>query len=1153
MIQTCLIRLFSNSLWALLLLLPLALVRFISRDSSIKRLIHNRPQVRNSILILCGIFTACCIPADYTYAYTEVPHEVSVDTIWTKDAGPYEISWQVTIPPERTLAIEPGTVLVFTGGKFVVEGNLRMGDVQTGTTSEDVIIESGTLSLFVDGGYAALQNITSDGAQFIVQQNARLEFKEAKISRLDLMIVDTNSAVDVTNSLFSGGYINIIGQSSVTFASTSLSDMSEMRVFDQSTLSLQNTSCKGFEGFLVKNASKLSIAGSRIEDVLAENTFSIANHSTLSLSNSYVEPLFSDFALVLDSSSLEATSTHITHILQKGIQVIRNGSVSLFDVTMDHVIHTEPFDTFFIESVGSRLSIRNSSFIDVAGNVFELYSSNTIPYSLITMTESRLIDYGNSGIYAVQATGTVQHSLVQGGNNGVEHMFSHLSISDSSFIDNSDCGACAYVPGYPLVATNNFWGDVSGPYHTVSNPLGGGNFVSDSVVFTPWLSSDPLTPCCSSVLFLPGLMASRLYIPTHDGETKVWEPGITTKKYLDQLFLNPEGTSIRTDVYTRDVLDEALLPTIGPNIYKSFIADMDDLKETEVIHDWQVVPYDWRLSLDDILNNSTKTDKGITYTQSTTSSYIFSEVERLASESKTHKVTIVAHSNGGLLAKALLLKLRDQGLEYLVDTLVMVAVPQTGTPQAIGALLHGFGQGIPRSLPFLVSPARMQQWGLNMPGAYGLLPSVSYFDSVTDPVLVFDRTATSASRLITSMVDLFLFLNSSLNTKLLTYTKKLHERIDSWTPPIGMSVVQIAGWGSDTLKGLTYYEGIKKGKPVTYYKPLFTSEGDETVVVPSALALATSTPEIHRYWLDLAKVNKGKLIKRSHADILEVAEVRDSIRSIITKKPYTSAVLFSTSSPRVYGGKKLQFILHFETAQVDMYDSQGNHTGISTTTGDIEEHIPDTSYRLLGDVAYISIPEETVKTNSGPLRITVFQSPQSLIGSDTYTLDVVESQHDAEEASVSFIDVPLEKASVSNLEVPGSLHELGSLRVDKDNDGVDDFEVRPGEIVPYEAPRVVQAVQTQTSQSGGRARHTETKEVFTYVPPLIKTESLPVLEQKNEIATASLPYDIGQKSEPLYQTASVYSAAGVFDVSLWLRKVKDVLLLLFNLWNKLFR
>ncbi|MDO8566728.1 MAG: hypothetical protein Q7R58_01085, partial [bacterium] len=164
--------------------------------------------------------------------------------------------------------------------------------------------------------------------------------------------------------------------------------------------------------------------------------------------------------------------------------------------------------------------------------------------------------------------------------------------------------------------------------------------------------------CASNVLFLPGIEGSRLYRPDYNGGTdQLWEPNIDSD--AGDLFLTADGKSVRSDVYTRDVIDEAY--GVGQNIYKSFIAQMNELKTDGTITDWKAVPYDWRLSFDDILNNGRQFPDGRIYyagdLAATSSPYLIQELRRLAKSSKTEKVTIVAHSNGGLITKALIQKL----------------------------------------------------------------------------------------------------------------------------------------------------------------------------------------------------------------------------------------------------------------------------------------------------------------------------------------------------------------------------------------------------------------------------------------------------------------------------------------------------------------
>jgi len=222
--------------------------------------------------------------------------------------------------------------------------------------------------------------------------------------------------------------------------------------------------------------------------------------------------------------------------------------------------------------------------------------------------------------------------------------------------------------------------------------------------------------CFSNVLFLPGVKASRLYRPQTVGgeENKLWEPGGNGD--IEDLFLNPDGTSIRDDVYTRDILDAHFSFGNG-DVYKEFSDFMKDEVGTGLINAWEPAPYDWRLALDDILKSGAQTGDNISYLTATDTPYIIQQLKNLAATSKSGKVTIIGHSNGGLVAKALVDKLRETEEEDLVDKIIFVGVPQTGTPKAIAVLLHGYQEALLQGLLVKTSTARTQtvrgpsRWG----------------------------------------------------------------------------------------------------------------------------------------------------------------------------------------------------------------------------------------------------------------------------------------------------------------------------------------------------------------------------------------------------------------------------------------------------------
>ncbi len=189
----------------------------------------------------------------------------------------------------------------------------------------------------------------------------------------------------------------------------------------------------------------------------------------------------------------------------------------------------------------------------------------------------------------------------------------------------------------------------------------------------------------SNVLFLPGIEGSRLYRSTgcnarttSCAETKLWDPGLGTP--LDQLYLDSSGQSAYPDVYAKagDIVSSAG----GQDFYTSFVDDMNELEASTTFAgggwQWQPVAYDWRLSLNDLVNKGADNAGHLFYEDATSTPYIEQTLRSLAASSKSGKVTIIAHSNGGLVAKALMEKLGNAETARLIDKVIFVGVPQSG-------------------------------------------------------------------------------------------------------------------------------------------------------------------------------------------------------------------------------------------------------------------------------------------------------------------------------------------------------------------------------------------------------------------------------------------------------------------------------------------
>ncbi len=513
--------------------------------------------------------------------------------------------------------------------------------------------------------------------------------------------------------------------------------------------------------------------------------------------------------------------------------------------------------------------------------------------------------------------------------------------------------------------------------------------------------------CCSNVAFIPGFQASRLYTQGILFENKLWEPNRNAD--AEKLFLDEDGVPVNSSIYTRDVIDEGF----GFNIYKSFISFMNGLVSDDTIQGWKTMPYDWRLKISDIVQNSVKLANDQTYN-------IVDEVIALAESSDTGKVTLIGHSNGGLVSKDIIRELERRGRANIVDKLILVAVPQLGTPKALAGLLHGDEQDMGYfGRPLNKKTAR--QLGENMFGAYAFLPSQKYFEIVSDPVIIFDPSVSNVNIELVgygSSISSFSTLNNFLKAGLgdrsdpskfdldtpnvlkqsfLGYGESIHAELYNWDPPSGIEVVQIAGWGLDTIKGIEYRAKESCTKFIGEFcisrgyildrRPVFTREGDETVVIPSAISSSIGNVN---FYINLFKHNKffDFNTNRKHADILETQPVLRLVGSLIKKEDGVINYVSTNKPPLDDVEDQIRLSVHSPVA-LDLYDSLGSHTGLielvdSDLIG-IEEQIPNSYYMEFGEGKYVGFENDSRETN-----VTL-----KGVGYGTFTVEIEKVQGDS--------------------------------------------------------------------------------------------------------------------------------------------------------------
>ncbi len=615
-----------------------------------------------------------------------------------------------------------------------------------------------------------------------------------------------------------------------------------------------------------------------------------------------------------------------------------------------------------------------------------------------------------------------------------------------------------------------------------------GTVVMEQYTPTPVCTTD----CFSNVLFIPGIMGSRLY---QSGE-ELWVSSSDSKQA--DLALDIQGKSIN-DIYTKDdtqnngELDETGIvdDVYSFNIYQSFITDLKNWKNDGTIKDYAFIPYDWRLSLNDIITNgATTTGNKLSYTQTQdfSESFILKKLEELQKSSKSKKVTIIAHSNGGLVVKALIQKLKDTNnpLYDKIDKIIFIAVPQVGTPDAMAELLHG------ESLSYgtIMYDQRSRQLSENMPSIYNLLPSSGYFTTI-DPAFAVDKVFSFENKPFfspqTSQYGLFVSNPTELknyvlgtdgrskpayndtiqpnigNSFLYSQAETVHQYLDSWQPSQTTKVIQVAGWGEETLAGLDYktYAGFSPHTDYLSYTPRMVVDGDGTVVVPSALWMSTSTPNVERWWVDLSKYNRlfSLHISRKHRDILEISNLSDFIKSEIISSTFIDPnnILVNNAPNSSSDAPHLHYTLH-SPLTLGVTDSQNRYTGQDPTTRQIREEIPGVTYRQIGDVQFLSIPEGIVHI----LKLKGYQD-------GNFSLDIDKQEGNTITQSTSFQGIPSSASTVVTMNIGSSLDVASStLNIDQNGDQTVDkiLKAAPGGITVYDVtpPEISISFSTSTRE-----------------------------------------------------------------------------------------
>ena len=519
------------------------------------------------------------------------------------------------------------------------------------------------------------------------------------------------------------------------------------------------------------------------------------------------------------------------------------------------------------------------------------------------------------------------------------------------------------------------------------------------------ITSTPREP----VVIVPGIMGS-IFTRAFDGE-EVWPnigqmaslSGILSgDSYLDDLALGADGQPL-VAMSTPDIVRTVTTTIAFVPIKKTFYGNLIDAFVSEGYienKDLFVVPYDWRL---DIHSQASALD---------------SKVTSAVAASPNGKINIVAHSMGGVFVKDYLAGRTDNSF---LDKLVLVGVPQLGSPKAFKILNAGDNLGVALGPFDVLNSTEIKKIAQNMPSIYELLPSRRYvqidggyvqdFRDGKNVVLGYDETA----RLMTSDPA------DSRNANLLNVADLFHQGLDAQTVNAS-SVYNILGCLKPTISQFNFYDnGVTDVTRTT---------GDGTVPEVSAMNLADG---FHNYFV------LGDETGIDHSELVSDPRPLTLITSIIENGTSTNGNLpqgISTALADCVGGglgspdapptgdDSVEFSVH-GSADLNVYDAAGRHTGPSPD-GTTEIAIPGSSYEKIGKNTFVVLPASTS---------TYKVVSNETVATSTVVVKVKGRKKSTVSHTATYVSVPLENVSATaELDFSGFDGNL-DLKLDENGDG----------------------------------------------------------------------------------------------------------------------
>ena len=429
------------------------------------------------------------------------------------------------------------------------------------------------------------------------------------------------------------------------------------------------------------------------------------------------------------------------------------------------------------------------------------------------------------------------------------------------------------------------------------------------------------------VLIVPGIMGTEIF----KGSEELW-PDVNRMlrtpgdSFMDSLSLNSDGSMLDTSLVLGNVLRQPYF--INADYSKTLIDDLvNNKKYTENLNLF-LFAYDWRRSSYDsaVINDSELKKPSL-----------LQEIDKIIETSKTDKVDIIAHSQGGLVVKRLLYEHPEY--KNKINKLIFVGVPNLGAPKAAKVLLYGDSMDI-AYLGMGLDPNETKKISQNMPSVYELLPSQEYFNKHEQYISEQQPTLSSPGAEVPDFYQSYDFLgtktflaNKGLNSQLINQADNFHssgyDNLDFTGS--GIKTYNIVGCQTDTLDKIMV--------PLNRDPYIITTAGDGTVPLDSA----NNIPGAQTFYA----------FDSSHATMLTQDGIRQEIENLLTDGSLSTNDKITQFSNQCHYNSTIVSV--HSPVNLNVYDEQGNHLG-PNDQGGVDTNIYGAQYDVIGHSKFAFLP-----------------------------------------------------------------------------------------------------------------------------------------------------------------------------------------------------